>query len=57
MEKFFNNYNLSDEEINKILVDYRLIIRSASKINGKIDEECEQRIMIAVYNKLRKNRK
>lgn len=57
MEKFFNNYSLNDEEINKILIDYRSVIREASKVKGKLDEECEQRIMIAVYNKLRKNRK
>ena len=57
MEKFFNNYSLNDEEINKILIDYRAVIREASKVKGKLDEECEQRIMIAVYNKLRKNRK
>lgn len=57
MEKFFNNYSLNDEEINKILIDYRPVIREASKVKGKLDEECEQRVMIAVYNKLRKNRK
>lgn len=57
MEKNFNNYNLSNSEIEKILNEFEPIIRQASKINGKVDEDCEQKIRIALFNKLSKNRK
>ncbi len=57
MNNLFNNYNLSNEEIEKILKDFRPDIKRASKIDGKIDEDCEQKIMIAIYQKLSRNRK
>lgn len=57
MTSNFNNYNLSNLEIEKILKDFEPTIRQASKINGKIDEDCEQKIRIALFNKLSKNRK
>lgn len=57
MNNIFNNYTLSNEEIEKIINELRPEIRKASKINGKFDEECEQKVMIAIYNKLSKNRK
>lgn len=57
MNNLFNNYNLSNKEIEKILKDFRPDIKRASKIDGKIDEDCEQKIMIAIYQKLSRNRK
>ncbi len=57
MSNIFNNYTLSNEEIEKIIKDFKPDIRKASKINGKIDEDCEQKIMIAIYRKLSRNRK
>lgn len=57
MEGNFNNYNLSNLEIEKILNEFEPMIRQASKINGQIDEDCEQKIRIALFNKLSKNRK
>lgn len=57
MSNIFNNYTLSNEEIEKIIKDFKPDIRKASKINGKIDEDCEQKIMIAIYQKLSRNRK
>ena len=48
MSNIFNNYTLSNEEIEKIIKDFRQDIKNASKINGKIDEDCEQKIMIAI---------
>lgn len=57
MNNLFNNYNLSNDEIEKILKDFRPDIKRASKIDGKIDEDCEQKIMIAIYQKLSRNRK
>ncbi len=56
MSNIFNNYTLSNEEIEKIIKDFKSDIRKASKINGKIDEDCEQKIMIAIYQKLSRNR-
>lgn len=57
MSNIFNNYTLSNAEIEKIIKDFKPDIRKASKINGKIDEDCEQKIMIAIYQKLSRNRK
>lgn len=57
MSNIFNNYTLSNEEIEKIIKDFRQDIKNASKIKGKIDEDCEQKIMIAIYQKLSRNRK
>lgn len=56
MEDLFNNYNLSNVEIEKIIKELRPIIKTASKINGKVDEECEQIIMITLYKKLCKKK-
>ena len=57
MSNIFNNYTLSNEEIEKIIKDFRQDIKNASKIIGKVDEDCEQKIMIAIYQKLSRNRK
>ena len=57
MEEKFNNYSLSNLEIEKILTEFAPIIRKASKIDGKVDEDCEQKIRYALFNKLSKNRK
>lgn len=57
MERNFNNYSLSNLEIEKILNEFQPIIKQASKINGQVDEDCEQKIRIALFNKLSRNRK
>ena len=57
MSNIFNNYTLSNEEIEKIIEDFRPDIKKASKINVKLDEDCEQKIMIEIYQKLIRNRK
>lgn len=57
MENNFNNYSLSNSEIEKILKEFEPIIRQASKIGGKVDEDCEQKIRLVLFNKLSKNRK
>jgi len=53
----FNNFSLSNLEIEKILVDFDGEIKRAAKINGKVDENCVQAIWIAIFKKLSKNRK
>ena len=57
MKNKFNNYSLSNKEIEKILKDFQFYIRRAATINGKLDEDCEQKIRIAIFRKLSKNRK
>ena len=44
------------DEIEKILLDFDKEIKKASKVSGKIDEDCVQTIRIAIYKKLSMNR-
>jgi len=53
----FNNFDLSDEEIIKILKDYNSLILSKSFINNKFDEDLYQEIRIRIFKILSKNRK
>ena len=53
----FNNFNLTDEEIMKIMYDYEPLIKRNSYINSKFDEDLNQNIQEKVYETLRKNRK
>ena len=52
----FNNFNLSDEEIIKIINDYQPLIKSNSNINFKFDEDLKQEIEIRIFETLSKNR-
>ena len=53
----FNNYSLSNLEIEKILIEFESEMKLASKRTlGRIDDECIQAIRIAIFNKLSKNR-
>lgn len=53
----FNNYSLSDNEVNKILKDYEKVIIEKAKVNGKKNEDLEQEIRIQIYTALTKNKK
>ena len=53
----FNNFNLTDDEIMKIMNDYEPLIKRNSYINSKFDEDLNQNIQEKIYEKLRKNRK
>lgn len=53
----FNNYNLTNDQVSKILDDFENIIRKKATINGKRNEDCEQEIKIQIYKSLTKNRK
>lgn len=53
----FKKFNLSDEEIIKIIKDYKPLIITESIINGGYDEDLAQEIKIEIYKNLRKNRK
>lgn len=53
----FNNFDLSDEEIMKIIDDYNPLILRKSEINGVIDEDLMQEIKLFIFMVLSKNRK
>lgn len=53
----FNNFNLSNKEILKIIDDYKNLINKNSIINGKIDEDLQQEIRLLIFKVLSKNRK
>lgn len=52
----FNNFSLNNLEIEKILIEFDREIKKASKISGKVDEDCVQTIRIALYKKLSRNK-
>lgn len=60
-EKIFRNYNLTDEEVLNIIEQSMKVINVHSKINGVIDEDLKQEMIIAIYEQLtsyrRKNEK
>jgi len=53
----FNNFNLTNKEIEKIINDYENLINKYSKINGKLDEDLQQEIKLLIIKILSKNRK
>lgn len=53
----FNEFNISNEEILKILESYNPLILDNSKINFKFDEDLYQEIRLNVFKELSKNRK
>ena len=53
----FNNFNLSDEEIIKIINDYNPLIVRESILNAEIEENLIQEIKMEIIRALKKNRK
>ncbi len=53
----FNNFNLTDEEILKIIDEYKNLITKYSMVEGKINEDIEQEIKLLIFKMLSKNRK
>lgn len=53
----FNDFNLTDVEILKIISDYEPLIVSKSSIDGIFDEDLYQEIKTGIYIELSKNRK
>ena len=47
----FNNFNLDDVEILKILDDYNPLITSMSRLRNGIDEDLMQEIKYMIYTK------
>lgn len=52
----FNNFNLKDEEIMKIIEDYKPLILNKSMINSRLDEDLNQEILIKIFKVLSMNR-
>ena len=52
----FNKFNLSDEEIMKIIEDYKPLILNKSMINNRLDEDLKQEILIKLFRVLSMNR-
>jgi hypothetical protein len=53
----FNNFDLKDEEILKILEDYNPLIIKMSELKDGIDEDLMQEIKYIIYKTFTKNRK
>ena len=53
----FNDFNLKDEEIIKIINDYKPLILKNSIISDKFDEDLKQEIELRIFKTLSKNRK
>lgn len=53
----FNCYSLTNEEVEKIIKEFKKEIRTNSIFFGKVDEDCEQEIRIQIYKALTKNYK
>ena len=51
----FNNFNLDDVEILKILDDYNPLITSMSKLRNGIDEDLMQEIKYMIYKIVRRS--
>ncbi len=52
----FNNYTLKDEEVLKIIKDFKGEIKRKSIILGKYNEDCEQEIVLRIYKSLTRSR-
>ena len=52
----FNDFNLSNKEILKIINDYDPLIRKKSIKDNKFDEDISQEIKLLIFKKLSKNR-
>lgn len=52
----FKNFNLTDDEVEYILKNYKNLINKYSKINGVVDKDLRQEIMTEIYISLTKNR-
>ena len=53
----FNNFDLSDQEILKIIEDYKNLINKNSMVSGRFDEDLQQEIKFLIFKVLSKNRK
>ncbi len=52
----FKDFNLTDDEVEYIIENYKNLIHKYSKINGIINEDLAQEIAIEIYIATTKNR-
>ena len=52
----FNNFDLSDQEILKIIEDYKNLINKNSVVSGSFDEDLQQEIKFLIFRKNRSNK-
>ena len=55
--ELFNNYNLTNEEIESILRQMDSFINNNCYVNGKFDEDLKEEICFKIFISLSKNRK
>ena len=55
--KEFNNYNLTDEEVLNVIEQSINTINFYARINGVIDEDLKQEMIIAIYEQLTRGRR
>lgn len=55
--ELFNNYNLTNEEIESIITQMDSFINNNCYVNGKFDEDLKQEICFKIFISLSKNRK
>lgn len=57
-KRLFNNFNLTNKEIEKILKEFDSDIKTAvKKITGKQNQDYEQNIRLEIFKSLSRNRK
>ena len=52
----FKNFNMSDDEVLTIIKEYENLINKYSYINGEIDDDLRQEIILYIYKDLTRNR-
>ena len=52
----FKNFNMSDDEVLTIIEEYENLINKYSYINGEIDDDLRQEIILNIYKDLTRNR-
>lgn len=52
----FKDFNLSDDEVLQIIAEYKNLIDRYSRINGNVDEDLKQEIVMNIYKTLTRNR-
>ena len=52
----FKNFNLNDDEVEDIIINYKNLINKYSKINGVVDNDLRQEIIMEIYISTTQNR-
>lgn len=56
-ENIFNNYTLTDEEVLNIIEQSINVINRNAKINGVVDEDLKEEMIVAIYEQLTSGRR